>query len=83
MVRKESLRLLFALATQNDVEMVHLDVKTSFLNGKLNETIYMSLPDGLSIENKENKVKHYFCLNALGISLVWGVCVNACFICII
>jgi hypothetical protein len=36
--------------------MVHLDVKTAFLNGKLNETTCMSLPDGLSIENKENKV---------------------------
>jgi hypothetical protein len=57
-VRKESLRLLFALATQNDLEMVHLDVKTAFLNGKLNKTIYMSLPDGLNIENKENKIFH-------------------------
>jgi hypothetical protein len=49
---------LFALATQNDLEMVHLDVKTAFLNCKLNETIYMSLPYGLNIENKENKVCH-------------------------
>jgi hypothetical protein len=57
-VRKGSLRLLFALAAQNDLEMVHLDVKTAFLNGKLDETIYMSVPDGSSIENKENKVCH-------------------------
>jgi hypothetical protein len=47
---------LFALATQNDIEIVHLDVKIDFLNGKLNETIYISLPHGLNIENKENKV---------------------------
>lgn len=44
-VRHTTLRLLFALAVQLDLNTVHLDVKTAFLNGELDETIYMKLPD--------------------------------------
>jgi len=41
-VRKETLRLLFALAVKYDLDIFHLDVKTAFLNGDLKETIFMT-----------------------------------------
>ena len=45
-IRKESLRYLLSHAVANDFEVHHMDVETAFLNGKLNEEIYMELPEG-------------------------------------
>jgi transposase InsO family protein len=39
-------RLLMALVAAYDMELYHLDVKTAFLNGELEETIYMQQPPG-------------------------------------
>ena len=39
-----SLRVLLAVATAEDMELHQLDIKTAFLNGDLEETIYM--PEG-------------------------------------
>lgn len=44
-VRHTTLRLLFALSVKLGLEVNHLDVKTAFLNGDLEETIYMKMPD--------------------------------------
>ena len=56
-VRYSSLRLLFAIGVRLDLEIDHLDVCTAFLNGQLKEKIYMELPEGMHIEDKEkNKV---------------------------
>jgi len=44
-VRHTTLRLLFSLSVQFDLDVTHLDVKTAFLNGNLEETIYMQKPD--------------------------------------
>lgn len=52
-VRHTTLRLLFALAVQLDLDTVHLDVKTAFLNGELDETIYMQKPDGFECSNDD------------------------------
>ena len=46
-VKLNSIKVLLALATQYNFEIHQLDVKTTFLNGNLDEEIYMSLPDGL------------------------------------
>ena len=45
---------MLALAAIHDMEMVQFDVKTAFLNGQLEETIYMQVPKG--IEHGENQV---------------------------
>lgn len=54
-VRHSTLRLLFALSVKLELDIFHLDVKTAFLNGHLNEEVFMKVPDGFQI-NDENKV---------------------------
>ena len=47
-VRLDSLRLLLALAaTDPEVEILHLDAISAFLNGRLKEKIYMKAPPGV------------------------------------
>lgn len=45
-VRFESLRMLLALAAHDRMDMTQFDVKTAFLNGTIEEEIYMSQPEG-------------------------------------
>jgi transposase InsO family protein len=45
-VRFSSLRAILAIAAANDYEIHQMDVKTAFLNGDLDEDIYMQQPDG-------------------------------------
>ena len=46
-VRYESIRILFALASQFKLIIHQMDVTTAFLNGSLDEEIYMKVPDGV------------------------------------
>lgn len=45
-VRPESLRLLFAIAVEMDYHIHQVDVSTAYLNGELDEEIYMEQPEG-------------------------------------
>jgi hypothetical protein len=54
--RMESVRLLFALAAQEGWRVHHMDVKSVFLNGDLNEEVYVYQPSGFAIPDKEGKV---------------------------
>lgn len=45
-VRYESVRCVLALAAAEDMEIRQFDVKTAFLNGKLNEEVYIEQPEG-------------------------------------
>ena len=38
---KDSFKTIMALVTYFDLELHHMNVKTSFLNGNIDETIYM------------------------------------------
>lgn len=42
-----SIRALIAIGASHDLEMHQMDVKTAFLNGDLNEEIYMTVPEGI------------------------------------
>src|SRR5665213_3340007 len=42
-----SIRALIAIGASHDLEMHQMDVKTAFLNGDLNEEIYMAVPEGI------------------------------------
>ncbi|KMQ89047.1 retrovirus-related pol polyprotein from transposon tnt 1-94 [Lasius niger] len=44
--RYESVRIMLAVATTEDFEIIQFDVKTAFLYGDLYETIYMKQPNG-------------------------------------
>ncbi len=45
-VRFTSIRALLAYAVKNDMLVHQMDVVTAFLNGTLDEEIYMSQPEG-------------------------------------
>ena len=52
----ESLRLLLALAALEDWEIHQMDVKSAFLNGLLDEEIYMEQPEGFVNPDHPDKV---------------------------
>ena len=52
-----TLRLLLAHAAANDLELKQLDVATAFLNGALDENVYVQIPPGLS-DQYPNKCFH-------------------------
>ena len=51
-----SIRILSSTADHRDYEMRQMDVKTTFLNGSLDETIYMVQPKGFIAIGQEKKV---------------------------
>lgn len=55
-VRYDSLRVLMAIAAMQDLELVQLDVATAFLNGDIDEEIYITQPEGYIIPGRETEV---------------------------
>ena len=55
-VRMESFRTILASAIQKDLKLHQIDVTTAFLNGKLEEEVYMKQPQGFILEGQEELV---------------------------
>ena len=56
MVRFASIRLILAIVSRMDLELYQMDVKTYFLNGELNEKLYMNQPLDFELKGQELKV---------------------------
>ena len=56
MIRITSIRVLIALASIHNLVIHQMDVKTAFLNGDLEEEIYMEQPENCVVPGKEKKV---------------------------
>ena len=54
--RLETVRLLLALSAKNNWQVHHLDVKTAFLNGDIQENVYVAQPKGFKIAGQEHLV---------------------------
>lgn len=57
-VRFSSIRALLAFAIQKGMLIHQMDVTTAFLNGKLEEDVFMDQPEGYIIPGKEDLVCH-------------------------
>ncbi|KAL5579853.1 hypothetical protein UlMin_012295 [Ulmus minor] len=51
----KSIRILLSIAAHLDYEIWQMDVKTAFLNGRLEESIYMIQPKGFIAKGQENQ----------------------------
>ena len=54
--RVDSIRLLITIAAQNEWKIYQMDVKSAFLNGYLEEEVYIEQPLGYVQKGQENKV---------------------------
>uniref|UniRef100_A0A2N9JA23 Retrovirus-related Pol polyprotein from transposon TNT 1-94 n=1 Tax=Fagus sylvatica TaxID=28930 RepID=A0A2N9JA23_FAGSY len=54
--KKDSLRIILALVAHFDLELQQMDVKTAFLNGDLEEEVYMKQPEGFPSSDGEHLV---------------------------
>jgi hypothetical protein len=54
--RLESIRILIAYATNHDFKLYQMDVKSAFLNGPLQERVYVEQPPGFEDPRKPNHV---------------------------
>ena len=55
-VRSESIRTVIALAAQNGLQLHQIDITTAFLNGNLEEEVYMKQPEGFTDKGQEHLV---------------------------
>ena len=54
--RFDSVRTIVALAAQHDLHIQQMDVTSAFLNGELEEDIYMMQPEGFAVKGQKNLV---------------------------
>ena len=60
LVETNSLRLLFALAAKENLNIMTFDIKTAFLHGELEEEIYIKIPEGYNAPGKVCLLKKHY-----------------------
>jgi len=55
-VRYDSLRVLLAIIATKNLDVMQFDVQTAFLYGKLEETIFMEIPEGFKVKEDPKNV---------------------------
>ncbi|KAK8597134.1 hypothetical protein V6N12_065610 [Hibiscus sabdariffa] len=74
----KSIQILLAIAAFHDYEIWQMDVKTAFLNGKLEEDVYMTQPEGFVTQENAGKVcklqRSIYGLKQASRS--WNICFN-------
>ena len=73
--RYTSIRAIMALASMTKWDLHHMDVKTTFLNGVIEEEVYIEKPQGFELEDKRTHVcklkKALYGLKQAPRALVW------------
>lgn len=54
--RWDTIRMIIALAAQQNWSIYQLDVKSAFLHGELSEVVYVEQPQGFEVKGEEEKV---------------------------
>lgn len=54
--RIETVRMVIAFASWHNWSMYHMDVKSAFLNGPLDEEVFVDQPQGFAVKGQESKV---------------------------
>ena len=55
-IKYKSIRIMLSLVVQYNLELEQMDVKTAFLHGDLEETIYMEQPEGFQVQKNKDMV---------------------------
>jgi hypothetical protein len=55
-VRLEAIRILLAYGCAHDIKLYQMDMKSAFLNGYINELVYVEQPPNFEVEKKPNHV---------------------------
>lgn len=69
-VKYNTIRYLLAMAVREDLKIIHMDVTTAYLNGKLDEDIFVEPLEGMEHIYKKCTIlklkSHYIALNKAG-----------------
>ena len=55
-VRLKAIKILLAYACAHNIKLYQMDVKSAFLNGYINELVYVEQPPSFEDEKKSNHV---------------------------
>nr|GFA44084.1 zinc finger, CCHC-type [Tanacetum cinerariifolium] len=68
--RISTIRLLLALAAIHDLVIHQMDVISAFLNGDLDEEIYMKQPEGFVMPGRESKLEYFRAIGCLMYAMI-------------
>ncbi|GJW93558.1 zinc finger, CCHC-type containing protein [Tanacetum coccineum] len=65
--RISTIRLLIAMTVIHNMIIHQMDVKTTFLNGELDEEVYINQPHGFIMSSNENKLTNMYIANLMNL----------------